>query len=77
MTRKQLLGNALTLSIADRARLARELIASLDGPADANAAGSWVCEIERRVREVRQGHVKLIGWSEVRKRIEARLATGK
>lgn len=77
VTRKQLLGNALNLSIAERARLAREIIASLDGPAEENAAGSWVGEIERRVREVHQGHVKLIGWAEVRKRIEARLAAGK
>ena len=47
-----------TLSSADRAELARYLLESLDGPADANAAQAWEAELLRRAEEVRSGRAQ-------------------
>ena len=76
VTRKDLHNQALALPPDERARLAHDIIASLDGPADEGAAEAWVREIERRVREVRGGSVKLIDWKDTRARILKRLASG-
>lgn len=43
----------------ERARLAQELLASLD-PNDAGADAAWDLEIRRRVQEVEDGTVTLI-----------------
>ena len=43
---------ALALSEAERAKLARDLIASLDGPADNDVAEAWDIELCRRINEV-------------------------
>jgi putative addiction module component (TIGR02574 family) len=51
------------LGAEDRARLADELLASLDAPADAEAA--WEKEIARRVEEIKSGNSKLIPADEV------------
>lgn len=64
---------ALLLPVEERARLARDLIDSLDGPSDDGAQRAWLVEIERRLQEVQAGAVKLLDWEEVRDRIEARL----
>ena len=50
----------------DRARLAKELIASLDGPPEDGAEQAWAAEIERRAAEVDLGAVKLLDWESVR-----------
>jgi hypothetical protein len=42
------LADALRLDTDARAELAAELLASLDGPADADAEAAWDAEIERR-----------------------------
>ncbi len=72
-TAKTVLADALRLPRQDRADLARELIASLDEPADANAEQLWLEEIQRRLREIEAGTAELIPWETVRARIEARL----
>lgn len=47
----------------ERARLAQELLASLD-PHDAGVDGAWDLEIRRRVQEVEDGTVPLVEGSE-------------
>ncbi len=60
----------------DRARLAHDLLASLDGEADEDAAAQWLTEIERRVAELDAGTARLEPWEDVRARIAARLRDG-
>jgi len=43
---------ALALTEAERARLASDLVASLDGPADENLAAAWDVEVCRRINEM-------------------------
>jgi putative addiction module component (TIGR02574 family) len=77
MTKKELHDQVLALPPTERARLAHEIISSLDGPADGGAAEVWVREIERRVREVKNGSVKLVDWKDTRARILKRLSSGR
>ena len=51
---KALRSKALTLSAAERAELASVLVASLDGPPDADAElrEAWDVEICRRINEI-------------------------
>jgi hypothetical protein len=43
---------ALTLSESERAELAHDLVASLDGPPDADAEALWEAEILHRLSEI-------------------------
>jgi putative addiction module component (TIGR02574 family) len=60
------LDSALKLPSKDRARIAAELIASLDGIPDAGAEAAWDAEVERRIEQVEQGKVQLLGWNDVK-----------
>lgn len=73
MSSKELLAAALALPIDERADLARELIASLDGPADVDADRAWGDEIERRIADWRAGRTKGVPWSEAEARVLKRL----
>ena len=64
------LADALRLDLNARAELAAELLASLDGPADADAEAAWNVEIERRVAAIEAGTVRLEPWEDVKRRIE-------
>jgi len=77
VTNKEIFDGALALPPEERARLAHDIIASLDSPADDGAAEAWILEIERRVREVRDGAVTLVDWKDTRARILMRLSTGR
>ena len=44
----RLLKDALTLPVEERARLAAELMASVDGAPDKDAEATWAAEIEVR-----------------------------
>ena len=57
----------------DRAQLAADLLASLDGPPDADASAAWESEIEKRAADLRSGQVKPVEWSAVQARLERRL----
>ncbi len=46
---------ALNLSEAERAELAYNLVASLDGPADPDVEKAWDAEIMRRLAEIDSG----------------------
>jgi putative addiction module component (TIGR02574 family) len=64
---------ALALSEAERAKLARDLIASLDGPADDDVAEAWDIELCRRINEVESGRAQLLDVEDVLARIRARI----
>jgi putative addiction module component (TIGR02574 family) len=69
---RDLLSDALSLPAGERARIAHELILSLDEGEDPDAADAWVEEIERRAREIDSGAVATEDWSTVRARWAAR-----
>ncbi len=71
---EKLLSEALTLPTDERAELAAELIASLDGPADPDVESAWAAEIERRAAKVLSGESKGTPWEEVRRRIEREIS---
>jgi putative addiction module component (TIGR02574 family) len=64
------LADALRLEPDARAEVAAELLASLDGPADPDAASAWDAEIDRRIAAIEAGTIQLEPWSEVKRRIE-------
>jgi putative addiction module component (TIGR02574 family) len=49
---------ALALSAEERAKLAHELIVSLDDAIDKEVETAWDAEIERRVKEIKSGVAK-------------------
>ena len=74
---QEVLREALTLSVEERADVAAELLASLDeappdDPAEVEAA--WAREIERRARRVMSGESAGEPWEDVRARAVRRLA---
>jgi putative addiction module component (TIGR02574 family) len=66
---EKLLEDALRLGLSDRAELAAELLASLDGAPDQDAEKAWAAEVERRAQRARSGDDGGKPWSEVRDRI--------
>ncbi len=69
-TMEGVLADALRLETTERAELAAELIASLDGPSDENVEAAWAAELGRRVAAIDAGATKLEPWNDVRRRIE-------
>jgi putative addiction module component (TIGR02574 family) len=65
-----LLADALRLDVKTRADFAAELLASLDGPADADAEQAWASEIERRAAALEAGTEQVESWDETKRRIE-------
>ena len=70
---QKLLGEALDLTDEERTEVALELVASLDGPKDADAEDAWVAEIERRARRVLSEPDGGEDWSSARAEIESKL----
>lgn len=70
---EQLRNKVLKLSEAERAELAHDLVASLDGKPDPTAADAWDAEILRRVTEIDEGTATLVDAEEVSERIRARV----
>ena len=64
---------ALNLSEVERAELAYNLVASLDGPADPDVEKAWDAEIMRRLAEIDSGTAKLVDRKEFRRRMRARM----
>ncbi len=71
-----LLDTALKLPREDRAKLASELIASLDGEAEAGVAAAWNAEVESRVREADAGKARLIDGKTVKAEVSKALKRG-
>ena len=72
-TARDVRARALELPRSERARLARELLLSLDEPLDdrAEVEAAWQDEAERRLREVDEGSAKLVDWETVRREVLA------
>lgn len=66
---KKVLEQALKLAPEARAAIAGSLIESLDTQADEEAEAAWSLEIQRRLKEIDEGTVKAVPWSEARRRI--------
>lgn len=70
---EDLINVALSLPEEQRAKLAQDLIASLDGAADSNSIEAWDAEICRRIRDIESGKVELVDADEAISRARARL----
>ena len=71
---EKLVNEALQLSEDERLEVASELIASVDGPADADWDATWLAELERRRQAAQRRGQPAPEWSAVRSRILERLA---
>jgi len=69
-----ILDTALALPATERARIASELIASLDEDRDSDVEAAWAIEIDRRIVEIESGEAETTSWEEARARIRAKLA---
>ena len=73
MSSNDLLPAALALPIEERAKLAHELLRSLDAPPNSDVDAAWVTEIARRAGELADGSVQPVDWEMARERIARRL----
>ena len=73
-TMDRILDEALQLPLSERAQVAGELIASIDGPPDPNAEKLWATEIERRARRALTGESLGEDWEIVRQRVSDKLS---
>jgi len=64
---------AMTLPERERAKLARDLVASLDGPADISVAEAWDAEICRRINDIESGKAENLDVDEAIARARARI----
>jgi len=64
---------ALSLSAEDRARLAHELLDSLDQLSPAELRGLWLDEAERRAAQIDRGEATLVPAEEVARKARALL----
>lgn len=69
-----MLAEALRLPIEERAKLALELLRSLDGEPEPGAVEAWDAEIERRGAEVDAGTADTMTFDEYRAHIRERRA---
>ena len=74
MAATDMLADMLRLPPEERARLALELIRSLDGQADPDAVQAWEAEVERRGAEVEGGAAATMTLDEYRAHVRARRA---
>jgi putative addiction module component (TIGR02574 family) len=68
---RKLLEDALDLPVSERAELAADLLASLDGERDADVETAWASENERRAREALANPDDDIAWESVRAELHA------
>ncbi len=77
MSTEELLAEVLRLPRPERARVVDELLSSLEEPAE-EVAAAWAGDLERRSREVAEGHVQTVPWetarTEILKELEQRRA---
>ena len=77
MTTEELLAQIMRLPRYERARVAEQLLFSLEEP-DEQVAVVWALELERRSREMAEGKVQAVEWetarAEVLKELEQRRA---
>jgi len=66
-----LLNEALTMSAAERARIAHCLIQSLEEPVDESVDENWIQLAQKRMAELESGTVKSLAWEEIKNRIRS------
>ena len=66
---QEILDAALKLNDQEKAAIAASLIESLDPEYDEGCDEAWAAEIAKRMREIDNGEVKTIPWSEARRMI--------
>ena len=66
---RELLAEALELPLDDRAKIAAELLESLE-KAEADVEAAWAREIRERVAAARAGELQSTDWRTVLRRIE-------
>lgn len=64
---------AMTLPEKERAKLAHDLVASLDGPADISAVEAWDVEICCRINDIKSGKTELLDVDDAISRARARI----
>ncbi len=69
MSTEELLAEVLRLPRTERARLAKEVLASLE-ESEEQVVAAWACELERRSREVSEGRVQPLDWETTRGQIK-------
>jgi putative addiction module component (TIGR02574 family) len=67
---KKLLSQALRLSLDERAQLAADIIASIDGEPDRDVDAAWAAEIERRAGRALAGESEGRPWRDVLTRLD-------
>jgi putative addiction module component (TIGR02574 family) len=70
---RKLLEDVLALPEDERLELASEIIASVDGPADADWEAAWLAELDRRVDAANERGEDGADWKDVRSRILKRI----
>lgn len=78
MSTDELLAQVLRLPRIERAKLAAEVLTSLEDVDDEEVVAAWASELERRSREVEDGVVATVDWettrTEIAKELEDRRA---
>jgi putative addiction module component (TIGR02574 family) len=69
----ELLRQALSLSVEERADLAGQLIESLDSKESKGVQHAWDAEIERRMAELDSGAVKPVSLEDAFRRVDSTL----
>jgi putative addiction module component (TIGR02574 family) len=70
---QHLLQTALTLPEPDRLAIAEALFAASEMPPGLPTGNEWVGELQRRSAQIDAGDAVLTPWSEVKRRVRARL----
>jgi len=73
-TLEKIRSEALNLTESERAELAHNLVASLDGPSESDVEEAWDAEILRRLAEIDSGSADLIDREEFGRRMRARMS---
>lgn len=73
MSTEELLAQVLQLPRQDRARVAEELLSSLEEADDEEVARTWAPELERRSRDVVEGNVQTVEWGSARAELKNEL----
>jgi putative addiction module component (TIGR02574 family) len=73
-TLERVRSEALDLPESERAELAQDLVASLDGPPEPDVEKAWDAEILRRLAEIEFGTAKLIDRQEFSRRMRERMS---
>lgn len=68
---RKLLHDAMDLPVSERAELAADLLASLDGEPEVDVEAAWASEMERRAREALANPDDDVAWETVRAELHA------